>query len=256
MGQSIIVKNMEDVLMGGFATTDSRLPAYVRLRDTLASRIANGEWTADQPIPSEAHLARDYGLSIGTVRKGVDGLVNEGLLERRQGSGTFVKAPSFDATLFRFFQWRDVDGAQLSIPSSQLILRCKTTAPTEVAAALGTSDVIKIVRLRSLSDQPVLFEEIYIPATQFTGFVELPEEALGPLLYPLYFEHFGVFVKRATDELSFSTASDGVAQQLQLGVGDPIAVIQRTAFDIEGNPVEWRIARGSAAQFRYRSEII
>ena len=82
--------------MTGYMSTDERLPAYARLRDTLASRIANGEWMADQPIPSEARLAREYGVSIGTVRKGIDGLVGEGLLERRQGSGTYVKAPSFN----------------------------------------------------------------------------------------------------------------------------------------------------------------
>ncbi|MEP3333519.1 GntR family transcriptional regulator [Sedimentitalea sp.] len=235
--------------------TDDRLPAYARLRDALASRIANGEWTPDQPIPSEARLAKEYALSVGTVRKAVDGLVGEGLLERRQGSGTYVKAPAFDATLFRFFQWREVDGNQVSIPSSNLILRSASTAPAEAAEALGTTDVIKIVRLRSLSDLPVLFEEIYIPAAQFAGFAELPEDALGPLLYPLYFEHFGVLVKRATDDLSFGMASETVALQLRLQPGDPLAVIRRTAFDIKGNPVEWRIARGSAAQFRYRSEI-
>ncbi|MEP3277517.1 MAG: GntR family transcriptional regulator [Stappiaceae bacterium] len=243
-------------MVSSFTATDDRLPAYARLRDTLASRIANGEWTAEQPIPSEASLAKEYGLSVGTVRKGVDGLVGEGLLERRQGSGTYVKAPSFDATLFRFFQWREVDGTQLSIPSSQLILRSVSAAPSEAAEALGTSNTIKIVRLRSLSDHPVLFEEIYIPVTHFSGFEKLSETSLGPLLYPLYFEHFGVLVKRAVDDLSFGTASDTVAQRLGLQPGDPLAVIRRTAFDLEGKPVEWRIARGSAAQFRYRSEIV
>ena len=238
-----------------FSATDDRLPAYVRLRDTLTGQIAAGEWTADQPIPSEAKLARQYGLSVGTVRKSIDGLVDEGLLERRQGSGTYVKAPSFDATLFRFFQWREVDGSQLSIPSSKLIIRTCCAATEEAAGALGTSKVIKIVRLRSLSDMPVLYEEIYIPVSLFSGFDSLPEDALGPLLYPIYFEHFGVLVKRATDDLTFGTADDAVANQLQLIKGDPLAVIRRTAFDIEHNPVEWRIARGSARQFRYRSEI-
>lgn len=239
----------------GLIATDDRLPAYVRLRDTLAARIANGEWTADQPIPSEARLARDYELSIGTVRKGVDGLVNEGLLERRQGSGTYVRAPSFDATLFRFFQLREADGSQLSIPSSKMILRTVTKAPEAAARALGTTEVMKIIRLRSLSDMPVLFEEIYIPASRFSGFDKLPEAELGPLLYPLYFEHFGVLVKRATDDLSFGYASEAIAQQLELQPNDPLAVICRTAFDIEDNPVEWRIAQGSAARFQYRSEI-
>ena len=115
---------------------DDRLPAYVRLRDTLASRIASGDWTARQPIPSEARLAREFGVSVGTVRKGVDGLVQEGLLERRQGSGTFVRAPSFDATLFRFFQLREANGTQLPIPTSKLVLRSKCTAPGEAAQAL------------------------------------------------------------------------------------------------------------------------
>ena len=239
----------------GFASTDDRLPAYARLRDTLAARIANGEWTSDQALPSEAKLAKEYGLSVGTVRKGVDGLVQEGLLERRQGSGTFVRAPSFDATLFRFFQLRQIDGSQLSIPSSHLILRSRVQAPDEAAEALGTRNVIKIVRLRSLSDEPVLFEEIYIPTQTFTGFEELSEAAFGPLLYPLYFERFGVLVKRATDELGFGRATAAVAAQLRLNEDDPLAIIRRTAFDIEGKPVEWRIAHGNAERFRYRSEI-
>jgi len=239
----------------GLSATDDRLPAYQRLRDTLASRITSGEWTAEAPIPSEARLAKDYGLSVGTVRKGVDGLVAEGLLERRQGSGTYARATSFSATLFRFFQLREADGSQLSIPSSKLILRTKTTAPIEAAEALGVQDVIKIVRLRSLSDLPVLFEEIYVPVSRFNGFADLSEASFGPLLYPLYFEHFGVLVKRATDDLSFGQASGTVATQLRLQVGDPLAVIRRTAFDINNEPIEWRIAQGSAAQFRYRSEI-
>lgn len=238
-----------------FSTMDERLPAYVRLRDALTARIAAGEWTPQAPLPSEARLAQEYGLSVGTVRKGVDGLVGEGLLERRQGSGTYVRAPSFDASLFRFFQLREADGSQLAIPSSQLILRSVTKAPQEAAEALGTEHVIKIVRLRSLSDVPVLFEEIFIPAERFDGFANLPDSRFGPLLYPLYFECFGVLVKRATDDLSFEYARKAVATQLRLREGDPLAVIRRTAFDIEDTPVEWRIAQGSAAQFRYRSEI-
>lgn len=239
----------------GFGATDVRLPAYARLRDTLTARIAQGQWTPDQPIPSEARLARDFDVSVGTVRKAVDGLVGEGLLERRQGSGTFVRAPSFNATLFRFFPMRESDGSPLSIPSSQMMLRAVVTAPAEAAEALGTGDVIKIIRMRSLSEHPVLFEEIYIPTSRFSGFETLPDSAFGPLLYPLYFEHFGVLVKRATDEVSFATASDRIAERLRIQPNDPLAVIRRTAFDIEDKPVEWRIASGSAHGFRYRSEI-
>jgi len=228
----------------------------VQLRDTLATRIANGEWTAAQPIPSESRLADEYGVSIGTVRKGIDGLVSEGLLERRQGSGTYVRAPSFDANLFRFFQLRESDGSPLSIPSSHLILRTVCKAPEEAAAALGTRKAIKIIRLRQFSDVPVLFEEIYISEERFKGFELLPEDSFGPLLYPLYYEQFGVLVKHAVDVLSFGRATAMEAQRLALQEHDPLAVIRREAFDIEGNTVEWRIAKGSAEKLHYRSEII
>lgn len=235
--------------------SDARLPAYARLRDTLASRIASGEWHAAAPIPSEAKLAAEYAISVGTVRKAVDGLVSEGLLERRQGSGTFVRRPSFDATLFRFFQVRPADGAPSTIPNSDLILRARSEAPPEAARALGVRDAIRIVRLRSLADEPVLFEDIYIPAKRFSGFETLPEDALGPLLYPIYFEHFGILVRRATDDLSFGEADRQVAQRLNIAPRAPTAVIRRTAYGADGEPVEWRIAHGSAAKVRYRSEI-
>jgi GntR family transcriptional regulator len=235
--------------------SDDRLPAYVRLRDALASRIVSVEWGPDQPIPSEARLSKEYGVSVGTVRKAVDGLVAEGLLERRQGSGTYLRRPSFDVTLFRFFSLHGGDGAQPSIPSSKLILRAPVEAPPEVRAALGTSDVIRIVRVRSLADQPILFETIYIPAARFAGFEGLGDAQMGPLLYPLYFEHFGVLVTRATDDLSFGVAEAETARHLNIAPGDPVAIIRRTAFDPEGGPVEWRIAKGSAARFHYRSDI-
>ena len=166
-----------------------------------------------------------------------------------------MRQPSFDASLFRFFQVRGADGAAPSIPSSELILRARTTAPDEAATALGTRDVIKIVRLRSLSAQPVLFEEIYIPAQRFDGLDRLEDGEFGPLLYPLYFERFNTLVTRATDDLSFGHADAQVARSLGIKAGDALAIIRRTAFDINATPVEWRIARGSAARFHYRTEI-
>ena len=235
--------------------SDQRLPAYARLRDALAARIGSSEWGPDHPIPTESHIAREYKVSIGTVRKAVDGLVSEGLLERRQGSGTFVRRPSFDATLFRFFQIRGSDGSRTSIPSSHLLMRAATKAPKEAEQALNTKDVIKIVRVRSLSNEPILYEEIYIPNDRFSGFETLPDKDIGPLLYPVYFESFGILVNRAIDDLSFGTATVEVAKRLVISRGDPVAVIRRTAFDIHGQAVEWRIARGSAARFNYRSEI-
>lgn len=236
------------------STIDTRLPAYLRLRDDLAARIAAGEWRADEALPSDNRLARDGGLSVGTVRKAVQMLVDEGLLERRQGSGTYLRKPAFNATLFRFFQMRDAGSGQ-SIPSSRLLSRSRVKAPDSVAKVLGTDDVIWIERLRDFADKPFLSEDIYIPANLFAGFEMIPDNEVGPLLYPVYLDRFDVFVASADDEVSFGTADEITAARLEIKPGEAVAVIERTAYSIKGIPIEWRIARGPANRFRYRSRI-
>lgn len=235
--------------------SDERLPAYLRLRDALAARIAAGDWGPDAVLPSENALARDHHLSVGTVRKAVQHLVDEGLLERRQGSGTYLRKPAFDATLFRFFQMQTPGEDGQSIPKSQLVARVRVTAPGPVAAILGTADTIRIDRLRSLSGRPILAEEIYVPASRFPGLETIAAHDLGPLLYPVYYDRFGIFVARAIDDVSFATADAGTAALLGITEGDPVAEIERTAFTIDGTAIEWRIARGNARNFRYRSRI-
>lgn len=234
---------------------DRRLPAYARLRDQLAARVASGEWGPDQALPSENRLAAEYALSVGTVRKAIEQLVGEGLLERRQGSGTYLRKPAFDATLFRFFQLRNQTGEGATIPESRLLLRTEIAAPPELAALLGDYRLIRIERVRSFGGAPVLAEEIFVPQSRFAGLVEIPEAEIGPLLYPLYFERFGIFIASATDELTFDEADGRAAQHLGLAARDPVAVIERTACDIERRPVEWRRAQGSARRFRYRTEL-
>ncbi|APE44452.1 GntR family transcriptional regulator [Sulfitobacter alexandrii] len=234
--------------------SDDRLPAYLRLRDDIARRIAAGEWKPDEALPSDNRLAAEHALSVGTVRKALQKLSDEGLLERRQGAGTFLRKPAFDATLFRFFQVRE-HGAEQSIPSSRLISRTQVTATEHVANALGTTEVIRIERLRCLSEQPFLYEEIFIPQARFAGFEAIPAEEIGPLLYPVYYERFGVFVAQAEDVVSFGTADRTIALRLGLTEGDPVAQIERTAFAMTGEAIEWRVASGRADRFHYHSRI-
>ncbi|MEO1092183.1 MAG: GntR family transcriptional regulator [Pseudomonadota bacterium] len=237
------------------SSIDARLPAYLQLRDRLAARIASGEWGPGDALPSENVLSREHQLSVGTVRRATQQLVDEGLLERRQGAGTFLRKPAFDATLFRFFQMLSEDGSAPSIPQSSLVSRALVTAPAAVGEVLGTDRVLRIDRVRSLADRPILAEEIYVSADRFAGFESIPESALGPLLYPVYFDRFGILVARAVDDLRFGHAPEASAQLLGIASGDPVAVIERTAFAPDGTAVEWRVARGDAKRFRYRSHI-
>jgi len=236
--------------------TDERLPLHARLRDALASRIASLEWGAGQTIPSEQVLTKEYGVSTNTVRKAVEQLVREGLLERRQGSGTFVRRPSFDGSLFRWFNFKDLAShAARTVPESRLLERSIVEPPGEVAAALRLSPgakVLKVLRLRLWAGEPAISEDLFLPLPRFARFADLPEAEIGPLLYPVYEREFGLVVAAVEDELSLGHADATRAALLNIGVGDPIVVVERTSMDANGLPIDWRRAYGRGDRFRYK----
>jgi len=238
-------------------SSDVRVPLYQRLRDHLAEQIANNRWRPGEAIPTEAALSAEYQLSTGTVRKAVDALVSEGILERQQGRGTFIRRPQFQSSLFRFFRFQTAAGER-RVPESRILSIEPVTAPSAVAQALGLpldAPVIRIVRVRLLDVQPVLAEEIWLPRNRFQPLLEIDLSSKGPLLYPIYEEVCGQVVASAEETLTAESVNDVYARLLQVPVNSPVVVIERLARDYAGTPLEWRRSRGHAEHFRYRVDI-
>lgn len=238
-------------------SSDARLPLYQRLRDHLVEQIANNRWRPGEAIPTEAVLSSEYQLSTGTVRKAVDALVSEGILERQQGRGTFVRRPQFQSSLFRFFRFQGPSGER-QVPESRILSVEPVAAPSAVGEALGLAaqaPVIRIVRVRLLEEQPVLAEEIWLPRERFQALLELDLNQQGPLLYPVYESMCGQVVASAEETLTAESVSDVYARLLQVAAGSPVVVIERLARDYAGQPLEWRRSRGHAEHFRYRVDI-
>ena len=238
-------------------SSDVRLPLYQRLRDQLAEQIANNRWRPGEAIPTEAALSAEHQLSTGTVRKAIDALVSEGVLERQQGRGTFVRRPQFQSSLFRFFRFQTAAGER-RVPESRILSIEPVPAPSAVAQALGlTPDapVIRIVRVRLLDVEPVLAEEIWLPRSRFQPLLEIDLSQKGPLLYPIYEETCGQVVAYAEETLTAESVNEVYARLLQVPVNSPVVVIERLARDYAGNPLEWRRSRGHAEHFRYSVDI-
>ncbi|MBB2895984.1 GntR family transcriptional regulator [Pseudomonas sp. AS2.8] len=238
-------------------SSDARLPLYQRLRDHLAEQIANNRWRPGEAIPTEAALSAEYQLSTGTVRKAIDALVSEGILERQQGRGTFIRRAQFQSSLFRFFRFQTVSGER-QVPESRILSIEPVAAPSAVAQALGLpadAPVIRIVRVRLLDVKPVLAEEIWLPRQRFQALLEIDLSREGPLLYPIYEEVCGQVVASAEETLTAESVNDVQARLLQVAVNSPVIVIERLARDYAGNPLEWRRSRGHAEHFRYRVDI-
>lgn len=236
---------------------DDRLPLYQRLRDNFAAAIAQGQWRAEEAIPSEAELAQTHGVAIGTVRKAVDQLVAEGVLDRQQGRGTFVKRARFNASMFRFFRFQSEAGER-RIPESRILRRETLPASAAVASALRIpvgDSVIHMSRLRLIDGVPLLAEDIWLPMARFEPLLSLAPDKFGDLLYPLYEELCEQVVVTAEETLTVETADPLKARLLQLQPHAPLIVIERLAFDLARQPLEWRRSRGAADRFRYHVEI-
>lgn len=237
-------------------TPDSRLPLHAQLRDDLARRLAAGEWPADTALPSEAALAASYGVAVNTLRRAFEQLAREGLVERRQGRGTFVRRPALRGSMLRFFRQAEREGGAEIVPESRILRRAVAPLPGWAAQGLGVAPGLRGLRLdrvRSWAGAPLLVEEIWLRLPDFARLTKRSPESFGALLYPLYESECARVVARVEDEITVGRADAALARQLGIVAGEPVVEIGRVAFTADGVAIEARRAWGHADRFRYRA---
>jgi len=230
-------------------------PLYVQVRDQLVRRLIDGEWQPGQLIASEIELAREIGVSQGTIRKALDAMTTENLLIRRQGRGTFVARPEESRILFQFFRLVPDDG-QRSFPDSAILERRRAAASAEAAEALAVAPgdpVWRIERVRTLAGAPLLVETLTLPDARVPGFGDL--EAIPNNVYGLYSERWGITIGRASEKLKAIAADAADAAALGCAAGTPLLAITRVALDLENKPVELRVSRCLTQAVHYSSEL-
>jgi len=224
---------------------------YAALAAALRARVLAGEWPPGSALPAEQTLAAEHGVALGTLRRALELLAGQGLIERIHGRGTFVRAGLTGGTMMRFFRFGEGTG---EVPVSRIVSRQLLLAPAEVARRLGLArgdTALRLQRVRSLSGQPCVYEEIWLPLALFAGLAEGDTAAWGDLLYPLFAERCGVHVARAIDEIAFGVLTVAQARHLALSAGHPCALVTRSAYDLAGRCVEVRHTRGDAHAFHY-----
>src|SRR5690349_19965948 len=147
----------------------SNRPLYLQLRDALAGRIAGGEWKPGSAIPNESDLAREFGVSSGTMRKALDLMEGERLLTRRQGRGTFVNDQSSEELAERFSNIHAAEGERIAGESKMLNIVQAPANPVECARLRLRADdkVWRIQRVRLHKGEPFLLEEVAMPVALF-----------------------------------------------------------------------------------------
>lgn len=230
-------------------------PLYLQVREELTRHLAAGRWQPGTALPSEQELARELGVSQGTVRKALDAMTAERILVRKQGRGTFVAEFEESRILFQFFRLYPDQGERL-FPVSRVLRVAKDTANSAEAAALGIehgSEVWRLFRVRFHGDEPMLRESISLPVGRFPGFdqpAEIPNN-----VYRLYSERWGITITSAAEKLKAVLASAEDARALGCAKGAPLLEIVRTAFDINRRPVEFRVSRCLTHRMHYASNL-
>ncbi len=218
-------------------------PLYRQVYDILVNRVVQGAWRPGESLPSEQSLAKELGVSQGTVRKVLDALTAEKLLERRQGKGTYIAEHTQERALFRFFRISRPGGERLKPERTSEAVRVRAARAAERAKLDLERDarVVEITRTRLINGDPALHEVIIVPAQLFPGIEK--RAALPNTLYSLYQTDYGINIVSAHEEVHAELATAVDHRILGVAVASPILVIDRLALSLQDRKVEWRVSR-------------
>lgn len=213
-------------------------PLYLQVSEIIRQRIIDAEWPVGQPIPNEADLSREVGVSKGTLRKALELLEDDHLIVRRQGRGTFVAQTSNDAELDRF--------SNLSCGGQKV--REKAVSISEMPGPVTVDEArsLKLVpgspvhcfnRLFRAQSKAVISEVLTLPKSRF---LDLGENAdlSAPLLFSVYRLDYDVAISSATEFISATSADAALARLMGVPEGTPLLRAERVAFTTHGTPVE------------------
>lgn len=204
---------------GGRPPGSAQLPFYVRLSERLIREIASGLIPDGSRLPPEREMARAMGASVGTLRKALADLTDKGLLERRQGSGNYVRYRADVASVYAFFRLERREGGGL--PTAEILALDAGLAPPEQA---GFARAHRIRRLRCLEGDPVALEEIWLDVRHAET---LDREAISESLYLYYRDVLGLVVARIEDRVGIGEVPDWTVPDFAPSAGTPCPVVER-----------------------------
>lgn len=208
----------------------SPLPLHTQFERHLRSRIESGLWKAGERIPAERDLMRLAGISRATVRQAINTLVQEGLLERAHGSGTFVRQRKFEQALdvaYSFSLQLRRAGFHLE---DHLLERARVPCPPELSGPLQMAEgttLIYIRRLRLLDGAPFMVNNTYVPYALCPALLSDP---LADSLYQQLTERYGLPVLRAVDRFEAQQPERALASLLHLPAHAAVMFVRRVAW--------------------------
>lgn len=213
---------------------DVNKPLYTRIQEYIAELILSGKLAPDSKIQSEREFSDDLGVSRMTVRRAITELVNEGLLERKHGSGTYVAKPKItyespELTNYTLaIQRRNIAAASQLLEFGQVIASRRLAESLQIEIG---SPIYRLAILRFANRVPVVLERVFIPCSRCPDLEEwdLEKNTVQDLLTDGYHIQPG----RISQAVEAVVAVDTVAQQLRVEEGFPVLMASRVMYEKE-----------------------
>ena len=228
----------------------STYPLYLQVRNAIAQRIMAGEWKPRTTIPSESELAREFNVSVGTMRKALDVAEAERLLTRRQGRGTFVNDHASSEHAAHYSNIRNREGYHIS--GDVTVLSVFETTVNEREGMLlrlrARERVHRIRRVWSIQGKPYMLEDVAMPAKLFPSFATHEDASVHIATLA---QQVGILLGQHDERISVSNAAPDVAMALQIEAGDLLMRLDRVIYNLQQIPVEWRLGQCLMEDGRY-----
>ncbi|NIM94000.1 MAG: UTRA domain-containing protein [Anaerolineales bacterium] len=234
----------------------SKVPLYQQLYEILRGKISRGEWTSGDMIPPESELIEQYEVSRATVRQVLDMLVNEDLIYRQRGRGTFIAHPTMKQGLTRIISFTEDMQQRGYQPGTKICFSGIIPAPDDIAAKLEISpgeELARLERLRLADGEPMSLEQSNLVHRYCPGILK-GDYAEEPLRRALE-RDYGIRLVSANQVIRAVSASKEVAELLSVQTGSPLLFIERVTYSHQRIPVEFLRIHYRADRYSLYSEL-
>lgn len=238
--------------------TDSKsLPLYLSVKESLVEKIEKKIWPPNTLIPTEQELIEQFSVSRTTIREAVNLLVQNGLLEKKQGIGTIVKQHSIISTIGRLKGFAEEVVEKGMKPKSRVI-RAELVRDglyfekTQLQVA-DHEDILVVERIRFADNLPIAIERsCWIKKA---GEILLMHNLDEAKFYELLEEH-SVALKRANEQISAINATILEADLLGIRGGEALLEMTRLSYGINDKPMEFTKTKYRSDQYYYELELM
>lgn len=229
---------------------ESGIPLYYQIKEIIKEKIDKGDWENGDKIPNELDLTNHFMVSRSTIRQAILELVNEGILTRKKGVGTYVSKPKFEGE-FITLSYPEELGTKHTIISIKVIE--KTSEKMEALNLEDGEQVYEILRLRLFNEEPVATEKSYIPVRIVP---DLLENNLEDRIIDLMSEKYGIEIARYKSNVEPVLLNAYEANVLGVGQNQPALKITKLLLSPQDTPImlSTSIFRGDRCKLLFSSE--